>query len=176
MRVIAGTSRGCKLLPVPFPRVRPTSDIVREAIFDILESLGAVKGAWVVDLFAGTGAIGIEALSRGARRVSFVEKDPRIAGLVKANLRATKLDMLEHDIVVADAISWCRAAAKLEIVICDPPYSFSGWEELLEVVDADLVVMESSSSPVQPSRWEFFKTKRYGSTLVTMARPVKKEM
>jgi 16S rRNA (guanine966-N2)-methyltransferase len=150
--------------------------MVKEAVFDILESLGVLRGAWVADLFAGTGSIGIEALSRGARRVSFVEKNPQVARLVKANLKATKLDGREHDIVVADAISWCRATPKLEIVICDPPYAFSAWEELLGVVNADLVVMESSSPPDQPPSWEFFKTRRYGGTLITMARPVKGEV
>src|SRR5438105_4260490 len=88
MRVIAGTAKGRRLQSPPGRQTRPTSDRVREAIFSSLESLGAVKGAAVLDLFAGSGALGIEALSRGAAPATFVDEDARAVTVVRANLEA----------------------------------------------------------------------------------------
>jgi 16S rRNA G966 N2-methylase RsmD len=86
LRVIGGEAKGRRLKAPSLPGVRPTSDRVREAIFDLLEARGLVEGAAVGDLFAGTGALGIEALSRGAASVVFVESDPRAARVIEENL------------------------------------------------------------------------------------------
>ena len=88
MRVIGGEYRGRRLNAPVGDHVRPTSDRVREAIYDILFSLGGVEGLQVADLFAGTGAVGIEALSRGAASVTFVDRDPRSIEAVRANLES----------------------------------------------------------------------------------------
>src|SRR4051794_27692158 len=91
MRVIAGVAKGRRLLAPEGLDTRPTGDRVREATFNALHSLGALEGATVVDLFAGSGALGIEALSRGASRATFVDADRRAIRAVEANLAATDL-------------------------------------------------------------------------------------
>src|SRR5262245_65746565 len=91
MRVVAGSARGIRLDGPPGRSTRPTSDRVREATFNALGSLGLVEGSVVLDLFAGSGAMGIEALSRGARRATFVDNDPSALESIRTNLEVTKL-------------------------------------------------------------------------------------
>src|SRR3954453_13290953 len=86
MRVVAGTARGRRLVAPPGRDTRPTSDRVRESVFNVLHSLGAIDGASVVDLFAGSGALGIEALSRGAAHCTFVEPAPAAVTAIRTNL------------------------------------------------------------------------------------------
>ena len=117
-------------------RCGPTSDRVREAIFDILFSLGGVDGVQVADLFAGSGALGIEALSRGAASVTFVERDPRPLAAVRANLASVGLADAERDgdatVVRADVDAWvATTASRYDLVLCDPPYDYDGWEALV---------------------------------------------
>ena len=92
MRVVAGSARGRRLQTPPGLDVRPTTDRVREATFNALGSMGVVDGARVLDLFAGSGALGIEALSRGAEHVTFVDTSPRALEAVRANLAGCGLD------------------------------------------------------------------------------------
>src|SRR5258706_10039093 len=107
MRVVAGTAGGLRLVTPTGHTVRPTSDRAREATFNALESLGAVESARVLDLFAGSGAMGIEALSRGAAHATFVDHDPQARDAVRRNLETTRLadDAL---IVAADAFAYIR--------------------------------------------------------------------
>lgn len=124
MRVIAGSARG-RPLRVPRGRtVRPTSDRVREAIFS---SLGdAVIGAQVLDLYAGTGALGIEALSRGAAAATFVEPEAAVVEVLTQNLRST--DVNDDAVVVratAAAFAQRRSLAAFDLVFCDPPYAMA---------------------------------------------------
>ncbi|MGQ0744145.1 MAG: RsmD family RNA methyltransferase [Acidimicrobiales bacterium] len=91
MRVVAGLAKGRRLKVPAGRRIRPTSEVVREALMSSLGSLGAIEGARVVDLFAGSGALGIEALSRGAASVTFVDADPAAAAVIRENLTATGL-------------------------------------------------------------------------------------
>ena len=121
MRVIAGEARGLPLR-TPSARVRPTMDRVRGAIFS---SLGdAVPGARVLDLFAGSGAIGIEALSRGAVSAIFVDADPRCAACVRENLRSARL---EASVQVMDALKFLDLCAEedFDLIFADPPYAKS---------------------------------------------------
>ncbi len=120
MRVIAGEARGLPLSTPP--NVRPTMDRVRGAIFS---SLGdAVPGARVLDLFAGSGAMGIEALSRGAASAVFVDSNPRCAACVRANLRRAKL---EASVQVMDALKFLElyAEGNFDLIFADPPYAKS---------------------------------------------------
>ncbi len=178
MRVIGGEHRGRRLSAPVGPGVRPTSDRVREAVFDILFSLGGVDGLQVLDLFAGTGALGIEALSRGAAAVTFVEQDRRTAQAVRENLAAVGLADAESagdaTVVVADARAWVRqTASRYDVALCDPPYGFDAWDDLLAHLPADLAVLESGTPPPpMPEGWEVLRSKRYGSTIVTVAQPV----
>jgi 16S rRNA (guanine966-N2)-methyltransferase len=117
MRVVAGQFKGRPLRAPRGARTRPTADRVREALFSIL---GDVSGARVLDLFAGSGALGIEALSRGAASVTFVEKDPRAVAVVRRNLEAVGA---EAEISRRDAIGFLAAAeGRYDLVLVDPPY------------------------------------------------------
>src|SRR5918999_4707697 len=121
MRVIAGRYGGRRLQAPPGAATRPTSDRVREALFSVLG--GRVDGANVLDLFAGSGALGIEALSRGAAEATFVDSAPAAARAVRANLEALGLEAEVHR---ADARAFLRAARKggrqYDLVLIDPPY------------------------------------------------------
>jgi 16S rRNA (guanine966-N2)-methyltransferase len=175
MRVIGGRSRG-RRLAAKLPRsIRPTSDRVRESIFDILGSHGGVEGLHVVDLFCGSGALGVEALSRGAASATFVDQDGDALVAVGQNLRAVGLDGETVALVRATLPEWLRgasadAARGFDLALCDPPYDFDGWPALLGALRAPLVVMESSA-PIGPSEgWVVIRERRYGGTLVTVAQ------
>jgi 16S rRNA (guanine966-N2)-methyltransferase len=121
VRVVAGAHRGRRIEAPRGRSTRPTSDRVREALFSIL---GPIDGARVLDLFAGSGALGIEALSRGAAQAVFVDSDERAAAVVRRNLEALGIDARVHR---RDAFSWLADAAggeeAFDLVFCDPPYS-----------------------------------------------------
>jgi 16S rRNA (guanine966-N2)-methyltransferase len=176
VRVISGELRGRRLHAPPSKTVRPTSDRVREAIFDILYSLGGVDGLLVADLFAGSGGLGIEALSRGAASVTFVDNDPASMSCIRENLAAVGLGDAERDgdatLVRADVGNWASTTvSRYDLILCDPPYAFDGWPELIGQLPADLAILESGSEIVPPEGWRVIKTRHYGSTLVTVARP-----
>jgi 16S rRNA (guanine966-N2)-methyltransferase len=166
---VAGVARGRRLAVPPGRSVRPTADRVREALFNALGSMGAVDGATVLDLFAGSGALGIEALSRGAAHATFVDSDAAAVACVRANLATSGLDD-RATVVRADAIGWLGAAPRHEVALLDPPYRFDRWTELLAAVEADLVVIESDRPIDLPDGWEVVRDRRYGSTFVRVAR------
>ena len=120
MRIVAGRHKGRRLRAPAGAETRPTADRVREAVFSIL---GSVDGVRVLDLYAGSGALGLEALSRGAASATFVESGRPALAAIRANLDATGE---EAEVVAADAISWLRAAGDgeraFDLVFCDPPY------------------------------------------------------
>ena len=172
MRVIGGRSRGRRLTaPVP-PVVRPTSDRVREAIFDILGSMGGVGGLAVADLFCGSGAMGAEALSRGAASVTFVDRERSALDAVRANLRAVGLGEEPATVVRGILPEWLVGAPDFDLALCDPPYAFDRWDELLGTLRAGIVVLESAGPVAVPPGWEVARERRYGGTLVTVARSV----
>jgi 16S rRNA (guanine966-N2)-methyltransferase len=173
MRVIGGRSRGRRLPAKLPPSVRPTSDRVREAIFDIVGSHGGVEGLTVVDLFCGSGALGVEALSRGAMSSTFVDLNPDALAAVRQNLAAVGLDDEPATLVRAALPGWLESAAvthgAFDLALCDPPYDFEDWPALLGALRADMVVMESASPIVLPEAWVVARERRYGGTLVTVA-------
>jgi 16S rRNA (guanine(966)-N(2))-methyltransferase RsmD len=124
-RVIAGSARGFRLQAAP--ATRPLGDRVKQSAFAILEPL--LRGCAFLDLFAGSGAAGIEALSRGARRVEFVERDPRAVGVIRKNLDAARLAGLGASVHCADALAYLeadrQADARFDVVFLDPPYTES---------------------------------------------------
>jgi 16S rRNA (guanine966-N2)-methyltransferase len=174
VRVVAGAARGRRLLAPEGRGTRPTSDRVREAVFNALGSLGGVEDAVVVDLFAGTGALGIEALSRGARSCTFVERDRTARSLIERNLAATGL--VDRATVVGEPAErfverWAAGGrAAPDLVLADPPYAYEGWSALLAALDAGLVVIESDRVLDLPARFEVVREKWYGTTLVVIAR------
>jgi 16S rRNA (guanine966-N2)-methyltransferase len=117
VRVVAGDFRGRRLAAPRGARTRPTADRVREALFSIL---GEVSGARVLDLYAGSGALGIEALSRGAESAVFVDRDPRAVAAIERNLESLGL---QETVVRQDAVRFmARAEGMFDLVFCDPPY------------------------------------------------------
>ena len=172
MRVVAGVAGGLRLVPPPGRAVRPTSDRVREAVFNALASLRAIEGATVLDLFAGSGALGIEALSRGAAHATFVDHDARALAVVRANLAATGLAGGAR-VVRRDASRFLgEEEAHFDVALLDPPYRFGdeAWSDVLEVLDADVAVVESDRPVELGPRWDPVRVKRYGTTVVTLAR------
>jgi 16S rRNA (guanine966-N2)-methyltransferase len=173
VRVIGGRSRGRRLAARLPKTVRPTSDRVREAIFDILGSLGGVDGLEVVDLFCGSGALGVEALSRGAASVTFVDHDPDALAAVRQNLHAVGLDDASSTLVRASLPAWLQTgatASRFDLALCDPPYDFTDWLALLDALRAEMAVLESAQAVALPSGWMVARERRYGGTLVTVAQ------
>jgi 16S rRNA (guanine966-N2)-methyltransferase len=132
MRVIAGTLKGRRLKPPTWDGLRPTSDKLRETLFNVLAPL--VEGARVLDGYAGTGAVGIEALSRGAAHVTFVERDRRAQALIAANLEACGVRdgyaIIRADIVRAGVD---LPAATFDLVLLDPPYGHDATASIASV-------------------------------------------
>lgn len=130
MRVIAGQFRGRVLAAPESAATRPTTDRVREAVFSSLYSrLGGFDGARVLDAFAGSGALGIEALSRGARSCCFFENDPAVATTLSGNISSCGIEARRARVLVADVLaqSWParQAPGPFELVLLDPPYALS---------------------------------------------------
>jgi 16S rRNA (guanine966-N2)-methyltransferase len=176
VRVIAGRFGGRRLQAPKGRATRPTSERVREAIFSML---GAVENEQVLDLFAGTGALGIEALSRGAKRAVFVERDRRALEALTANLEALGLEENEAEVRREEAFGALRSARAgaetYDLVLIDPPYrraSDLGGElsaaltSLLEP-QARVVVESDRRAPLELP-WEIVKERRYGDTSITI--------
>lgn len=165
MRVVAGELGGRKLVSPDGTSTRPTTDRVREAMFNALGSAGLIDGALVADLFAGTGAIGIEALSRGAARCTFVERDRTALRTLEENLAVLDLDGRSR-VLRSDAVQ-AAATIDADIVFVDPPYEFDGWDSLLATVRSSFVVAESGRPLEAADGWTVVRSKRYGRTWVT---------
>ena len=172
MRVVAGSARGRTIDAPPGKATRPTSDRVRESIFNSLGSMDAVVDATVLDLFAGSGAMGIEALSRGARSVVFVESDRGALRTIEANL--ARCGFTGNATVVATSVERYleRGSSSADLALADPPYAYDGWPELLDVLDAGTVVIESDRAVEIPDRFDVMRERAYGSTVVQIATRV----
>lgn len=137
MRIVAGRFRGRTLKSPAWDGLRPTSDRLRETLFNILGP--SVRGARVLDAYAGTGAIGIEALSRGAAGVTFVERDPRAVKLIETNLHALGADADVKPVIiragVADAVARLDGQV-FDLIILDPPYAHGAAAEALTAAGA----------------------------------------
>ncbi len=172
---MAGTAGGRRLTAPAGSSTRPTTDRVREAVFNALGSMDVVQGAVVLDGFAGSGALGIEALSRGAASCTFVERDRSARVVVEANLAATGLDAGARVIGGDVHDHLARTSERFDLVLLDPPHAEADWERLLALVAARLapdgvVVAESDGPAVGPDdpTWMVGREKRYGGTVVQM--------
>ena len=179
-RVTAGASRGRVLKIPPGRATRPTTSLVREALFNIIGD--SIRGARVLDLFAGAGTLGIEALSRGAASATFVERDRACANIVAENLAATGFAQ-QGDVASADAIDWLRShggdLATYNLLLLDPPYrdavSLTSTLEALDraqLRDQALVVVEHHRSQPVPllQRLTHVRDRDYGTTRLTFLR------
>jgi 16S rRNA (guanine966-N2)-methyltransferase len=174
VRIVAGSRRGHRIAAPSGVVTRPTSDRVREAVFSIV---GSIEGAAVLDLFAGSGAMGLEALSRGAARCVFVERDRAAARVIQANLE--KLRLTGAVVVTGDAAAALRderdRGRLYDLVLVDPPYD--EWErhepQLADLVpavlgDSGLVVVETSERVEPELPLAPVTTRRYGSARITV--------
>jgi 16S rRNA (guanine966-N2)-methyltransferase len=160
MRVIAGKYRSRRLRTPGFLGVRPTSDRLRETLFNILGP--SVEDSLFIDLYTGTGAIGIEAVSRGAREVFFIDRDPACISLTRQNLES--LDIRTGiEVIMSDAERGLEKLAArhliADFIFFDPPYNDEGYEDLLDYLDAShliapqgIVIAEHSSKLELPER------------------------
>lgn len=176
MRIIAGQRRGLQLASLPGRQTRPTSDRVREAIFSSL--MYHLPDARVLDLFAGTGALGLEALSRGAEEAVFCEKHPQTLAVLQKNImlvnlpgarlmRGDALDMMRQD----------RIQALFDIIFLDPPYAADLYETALALIadkhllaENGIIVAEHAKNTFLSATYDVFlidKTKKYGDTCVS---------
>jgi len=177
MRVVAGRFGGRRLRPPPDAGVRPTSDRVREALF---AQLGVLEDARVLDLYAGTGALGIEALSRGAAQATFVERSAASLAVLRDNLGRLGLEP-QSRVMRGDALALVRrrlgrSTERFDLVLADPPYALEVGPAVLAALAAaqivapgGTVVIESARRhPVRPvPGWRVVSERRYGDTVVT---------
>ena len=136
MRIIAGKYRGRRLKSPPSLQTRPTSDRLRETLFNILAP--RIEGSRFLDLCAGTGAVGIESLSRGAEHVTFVDQSRKMCALIEANLEALGIEDNEVAVISSDTMAFLtrqskKSSAPVDIIFFDPPYA-SDYEEVLNLI------------------------------------------
>ena len=169
LRIIAGEARGRRLSMPEGVDVRPTTSRVREAVFNSLHSQGWLEGADVLDLFAGSGALGLEAVSRGAASAVFVESAPAALTALRANIAATGFGD-RCRVVSGDVMAELpRLGEGYDVALCDPPYRFGAWPELLSKLPADVIVAESHEAVDPGPRWDVIKQRRYAGTVVVIA-------
>jgi 16S rRNA (guanine966-N2)-methyltransferase len=174
VRIVAGSRKGHRIAAPKGVVTRPTSDRVREAVFSIV---GSVEGAAALDLFAGSGAMGLEALSRGAASCVFVERDREAARVIQANLE--KLRLTGATVVARDAASALREerarTRQYDLVLVDPPYD--EWEMHAQLLTTELpgilaegalVVVETADRVAPELPLALVTTRRYGSARITV--------
>lgn len=177
MRVIAGRARGLTLETIEGDSTRPTRDVVREALFSIL--MNNIPDARFLDLFSGSGAIGIEALSRGAKYAMFIDLNPKCTRIIKKNLEKAKFTEYS-DVYNTDykkAISKMNSKS-FDIIYVDPPYNKEiGIDAISRLSEADvlaedgIIILETDTNelvPEQIGRYEKFNYKRYGRNILTL--------
>ncbi len=181
LRVVAGRFRGRRLSVPAGLSIRPTADRVKEALFS---SLGdRVAGARVADCFAGTGSLGIEALSRGAAHAVFVERDPAGLAVLRGNLGNLGLDGAEAPVTIRaqDALhprTWAKGLLPLDLVLADPPYGQGLGEALLVALSREpalaphgwLVLEHERAVEPDHAGWRVVARKRYGETMISTFR------
>jgi len=182
MRIISGTSKGRKLVTLKSQSLRPTSDRVKESIFNILRE--EIEGGMVLDLFAGTGNLGIEALSRGAKKVIFVEKGRHALGLIQRNLAQFGLEE-QSEILPTDAnraIGILKQRGKtFDLIFMDPPYEKGLIEETLTKLSShqiyhrdSILVIEHHRRELLPpiiNRWNLIRQRQMGDTVISFLTP-----
>lgn len=174
MRIVAGSRKGHRIAAPKGVVTRPTGDRVREAAFALI---GPVEDATVLDLFAGSGALGLEALSRGALRCVFVERDRAACRVIQANLEKLRLDgaaVVDRDVLAALREERARGH-RYDLVLADPPYDEWGRHEtqlaelLPEVLEEDGVAVIETSAKVEPALpLDLVTSRRYGSARITV--------
>ncbi len=167
VRIISGSARGLKLLTPDGINTRPTADRVKEALFSSLAD--KISSSLVLDAFSGSGALGIEALSRGARRAVMTESDPKAFSLCRENLKKARLAD-RGEVILTDALSYIDKTSEFfDIIFLDPPYASGLYEPFLKKAEKHLapggiiiVEYEEKNLPVIPGFYSVTKEKKYG--------------
>ena len=178
MRVISGKMRGVRLKTPNGLSTRPTADRVKEAMFSILQF--ELPGAKVLDLFGGTGQLGIEAVSRGAKSAVFVDQNEQACRLIRENLKLAKMEQ-ESKVVRSDYLSFLKTTKeKFDIILLDPPYAEVFLENALKLISEidilqtnGIIVAECPVGKVLPGEYPGFarsKDYKYGNTILTIYR------
>lgn len=175
VRIIGGEWRGRRLSFPPVAALRPTPDRVRETLFNWLQ--GTIAGARCLDLFAGSGALGFEALSRGAKETVFVDSEHLIVAALRES--AAQLKCSSARIIEANAATWLRGSAQVfDVIFLDPPYAREGLDELCTLLDRGgwlsedgYVYLESAAQsvlPALPATWKVVRQTRAGAVCGTL--------
>ena len=173
MRVITGTARGRRLRTPENYDIRPTTDNVKESVFNIIQF--DIEGRRVLDLFAGTGQLGIECLSRGAAEAVFIDENTAAVKIVKENLKTCGFTAA---VLQQDALSYLRHCGKFDLIFVDPPYDSGLYESVLETInsvdilsDGGIILCESRREKVLPDMRAPYKKKKeynYGRVKLTV--------
>lgn len=174
MRIISGIYGGLQLVSKIPPNIRPTTDLSRESLFNVISNLIDFTSIRVLDLFAGTGALGIEAISRGALFVDFVDNSNRSTSVIKMNLEKLKIDRKKYIIHKQDVTKMLKnELVSYDLIFADPPYDVHCFEEVVHNIlhnrtlqDDGMIVYELSStqSVIVPDEIEIIKTKKFGKS------------
>lgn len=178
MRIITGSAKGTKLKAPRGMETRPTADRVKESVFNIIGP--AVVEARVLDVFAGTGNLGLEALSRGAAHALFIDQSSESVKVIKENAIHTKLaekmELMKQEAARA-LLKLAHSGKVFDLIFCDPPYNRGLVEETLKKIDAGvllaengMIILEHSQHEIVTSCWNTFvvkRTERYGETRIT---------
>ncbi|MDE6672397.1 MAG: 16S rRNA (guanine(966)-N(2))-methyltransferase RsmD [Ruminococcus sp.] len=174
MRVITGTARGRKLTAPEGLDVRPTTDKVKEAVFSAIQF--EIAGTYVLDLFAGSGQMGIEAISRGASRAVFVDSSQRAIRCINNNIRAVGFER-QSEVISRDSYDYIKLTGNIfDIVILDPPYRHNHVDNILPFVaekvrDGGIIICEyeaEAGEPVMPENCTLRKTYHYGKINISI--------
>lgn len=174
MRVISGSARGCKLHPVPGMTTRPTTDRVKESVFNIIQN--HIRGARVLDLFAGTGQLGIETLSRGAAFCDFVDHDRKALAVIRKNIELARVGdrARVHAGDAAGFVSRC-APQSYDLILLDPPYGGKILNDALFVLKrfdilapSGIILCESAIDDEICAPFALGRTYRYGAIQITV--------
>ena len=178
MRVISGSARGKKLLCATGDDIRPTLDRVKESIFNMIAF--NISDATVLDLFCGSGALGIEALSRGAKHAHFIDNNKASLNITKKNLDATRLND-NATVILSDALDFVKTTTlKFDIIFLDPPYASDIYGKILKEITkrnlltpSGLIVVEADkvlTPPFDYSPFELFREKNYGRVKILIMK------
>ena len=174
MRIVAGKFKSRSLASPKGQLTRPTTDRVRESLFNMVHSLGGLHEKRVLDLFAGTGALGLEALSRGASTVTFVEKNPKVFQYARQNAETLGVQS-QCSFLTADAIAFLKRPSRIgfDYIFADPPYELEGMDLLPEraqehLSDSGIFILEHDKRIFFDEHPRLITSRKYGRTIVSI--------
>jgi 16S rRNA (guanine(966)-N(2))-methyltransferase RsmD len=176
MRVLSGKYKGKRLYAGKDLSIRPTTNRIKETIFNILYDFCSNKN--VIDLFSGSGSLGIEALSRGAASVTFLEHSESSLKVLKQNINLLGIDLSQSKIVKSDVFDYCqRTSSTFDLILIDPPFNFPELQKLIDLIfshkilenDGILVIQHEISNPLneQNQKYKIVKQKKIGRSIIS---------